>query len=342
MSRPSIARVTAQVLDMEAGLVKLEGRGEKSMGRFIIMSSASVLCLLATGCAALKGYPETSSDPGAELTVLAKYFQPNYIQGCIDKQDNLERRRCRDEIVNGRIRAIDLHFNAFQKELFKGGVTGNIAVDWAVLALSATGAVAGTAATKAALAAASGGLVGAKGSFDKNAYFEKTMPVILSRMIAERKKVLATIREGMAGDSIEEYPLHRALIDVEDYYSAGTLPGAIMAVAEDAGKTAKKADEKIENLFKRTPEFVTLDRQKRVDQILDIISGLNDAAVLNLDNYPPVSDPEIERVIKLLDPQNRRFTDPKVARKMLKTRTTMSKRSKEDLDAWEAALRAAQ
>jgi hypothetical protein len=312
------------------------------MGRLIIVFGILVLCLLGTGCAALKGYPETSSDPNAELAILAKYYQPDFVQKCIDKQDPTEQRKCRNEIVNGRIRAIDLHFNAFLKKLFKEGVSSNIAVDWAVIALSAAGAVAGGETTKAVLSATSGGLVGAKGSFDKNAYFEKTMPVILLRMTAERKKVLATLREGMARENIEEYPLQRALIDVEDYYSAGTIPGAMMAVAEDAGKTAQKADEKIEITFKRTLECVTPECQERVDKILDMINGLSDSAAFNLTNNPPVSDPEIEKAIKLRDPQNRRFADPKVAREILKMRATMSKRNKEDLNAWEAALKAVQ
>jgi hypothetical protein len=115
-----------------------------------------------------------------------------------------------------------------------------------------------------------------------------------------------------------------------------------MAVAEDAGKTAQKADEKIELIFERTGEFITPERQERVNKILEMISGLRDEVAINLAKNPPVSDPKTEELIKLMDPPNRRFTDPKVAREILKVRATMSKRNKENMDAWEAALKAVQ
>jgi hypothetical protein len=170
---------------------------------------------------------------------------------------------------------MDISFNAFQEALYKEGVDYGIATDWAVLALDAAGTLVGGAGTKAALAATSGGLTGAKAAFDKNVYFDKTIPAVLAKMVATRKEILVKLRGGLTRTT-EEYSLTQALVDLEDYYYAGTIPGAIIGIAETAGAEAEKADRDLKNLLsaefgedKNTElltQFVEWDGEKYNDQ----------------------------------------------------------------------------
>ena len=53
-------------------------------------------------------------------------------------------------------------------------------------------------------------------------------------MDATRRTVLAKISEGLAKPD-GDYPLVAALSDLQDYYIAGTLNGALNQISKDAG-----------------------------------------------------------------------------------------------------------
>lgn len=223
-----------------------------------------------TNCASLTAYPERSIDPQAEIQALEHYLQPSAITRYESDKDQdrngLSRQAWRNAVVNARIRAIDLHFNAFQQGLFQEGIGLGIATDWSVLALNVAGTLTGGVAN--VLAAASAGVVGARAAFDKNAFFEKSMLALLTTMVAKRKDVLVRIREGLT-KSLDEYPLTLALHDLESYYQVGTIPGAILEVAEAAGATAKKADARLESLL--IVKAVPADLQVRRENIATYI-----------------------------------------------------------------------
>jgi hypothetical protein len=85
---------------------------------------------------------------------------------------------------------------------------------------------------------------------DKNAFYEKTLPALLAKMEALRKQQLAVIRHGLAL-APEDYPLIQALADVDTYYNAGTIPGAILEITGDAGATSKAADIEIKGIYQK-------------------------------------------------------------------------------------------
>jgi hypothetical protein len=291
------------------------------------------------GCASLKAYPERSGDTAAELTHLEQYHDPAILAKYEAEADAAKKRALRNDVVTARLRATDLHFNAFQQALFREGIATNIVTDLITLGLAGATATIGGATTKAALGAVSGGVIGAKASIDKNAYFEKTMPAILSQMIALRKTVLVKVQEGLTKD-VGEYPLNQALIDLEDYYTAGTIPGAIVEIAEQAGAAAKKADALL--LSTRTKGFFAKERQDRAERLIDRIKALPDAKAISLATNLPLQDPEIDSLILKVDPTGRRKVDGETAKRILIMSVPFSKKSDSDLDAWEAALKLAE
>ncbi len=151
----------------------------------------------------------------------------------------------RDEYVNAKISTIDLHFGEFEKSLFTEGVGGGIATDWIKLALGGAGAV--IASASQALSAAAAGVEGAKASFDKQAFFANTMTTLLAAMDANRKTVQVKIRQGL-DQPVTSYSLTQAFADLEDYYLAGTIPGALISINADSGAKSAKAQNLLNEL----------------------------------------------------------------------------------------------
>ncbi|TXI30512.1 MAG: hypothetical protein E6Q60_01215 [Nitrosomonas oligotropha] len=294
--------------------------------------------LLCVGCAAIKGQPDSPMDPEQEFKSLTTYFEETTVTNCRISADP-QSRTCRDNIINGRVRAINIKFDLFEKELAKEGITSSVLLDWTVLGLNSAATIVGGPIVPA-LTMTSAGIIGAKGAFDKNAFFEKSMPHILDRMRAERKKVLAIIREGLAKDNINEYPLDRALDDVNTYFQVGSIRGALFAISQDAGVVAKEADRKIEIAMKARPaENVTPERQKRIEALMEKVDALSDSKAFSLISAPPVPDDiDAENVIRARDRENQRLTNPKVAKQMIKMRLVYIQREDSQLNAWEAAI----
>ena len=200
---------------------------------------------LATGAcaAALEGYPDRVSDPNQELESLKVFTTKMLLDEYSRDSTPTERKKSiRDDYVNAKLRSTDIKFGQFQQRLFKEGVGSGILTTWLELGLGGAGAV--FSGPSQALSAASTGIVGAKAAFDKEAFFENTLPTLLAAMDANRKTVKARIRLGLAS-SVSAYPLTQALSDLEDYYNAGTIPGALLSINEDSGAKGKEADAKI-------------------------------------------------------------------------------------------------
>jgi hypothetical protein len=211
------------------------------------MSAARVAIVLLLGlvggCASVTGFPDRTADAAAELLQLQQYFAPDLI-ATYDALPAEQRRARRDEIVNGRLAAIDLQFGLFQQAVYREGVGLNIGADVTLLGLGAAGAVVSDAGTSNILSALAGAVTGTRSSIERNAFAERTAAALVAQMVALRKKVLVRIRRGLTIDATE-YPLTQALVDLENYYNAGTIPGALVGIVESAGETAARAEGEI-------------------------------------------------------------------------------------------------
>ena len=107
-----------------------------------------------------------------------------------------------------------------------------------VLTLAGLGATTGDAATKAALAAASAGVVGAQGAISKDLYYQRTLTALLAQMEANRDKVKLNILNGLS-QTDAQYSLYHADLDLDALQRASGLPDAIGGITEQAA--AQKA-----------------------------------------------------------------------------------------------------
>lgn len=114
------------------------------------------------------------------------------------------------------------------------------------------------------LSGATAAVIGARESVDKNAFFDQTMPALMTKMIAQRRSVLVGIRDGLLNKTDAQYPLAQGLADLEEYYHAGTIPGAITGVVQSAGAEAAEADKQL----LETVEFKLDDPAEAIKRVI--------------------------------------------------------------------------
>lgn len=198
-----------------------------------------VLALLSS-CAALSGYPQDPQDTAALGHLRAKYFALDATD-CYKRTDCYKtigfasQRALRDDIVLSRIHIYDMEFSLFVRDLSGANNSLSVGTDFAALALNGLGATTGDVATKAALAAASGGVLAANGAVNKDVFYQKTVPAIVAQMQADRTAAKATILAGLRL-SDADYPLQRAELDLDVLNDAGSLNTAIATITQQSSR----------------------------------------------------------------------------------------------------------
>jgi hypothetical protein len=225
------------------------------MTRIIRKAIWGIASLLLASCASYRGFPDRVMEPEKELGNLEIYFSPKKVAKYEESSEDDVRRRIRNEIINGRIAAIDLQFYLFQKKLREEGLNLNVGTDAIILGLGAAGALV-SGGTSQVLSATSAAVAGLHGSIDKNAFYEQAMPALFAQMIAQRKKVLVRIRAGLVR-STSDYPLQQGFADLEDYQYAGSIPGAIATIVDDAGEKSAQASKSLDKTFHFASDPVT-------------------------------------------------------------------------------------
>lgn len=207
------------------------------------------LPVLLLGCStqSFDGFPDRALDTATRVEQLKTQVEQDQIDEYDDPTTSpAEKRRLRNQIINAHIALIDINFTEYLKNLHQVGVGLNLGTSAATIGLGAAGALV-SGGTSQILSGTSAAVTGFKESIDKEAFFEQTMPALVTKMIAERQRALVVIRRGLAR-SIDEYPLTQGLGDIESYYYAGTIPGALAGVANDAGATLEEAREEIKRI----------------------------------------------------------------------------------------------
>lgn len=332
------------------------------MRRYIHFLPQALYILLAiiwtaslTACASVGGYPQAPETDANLQALKANYFAPN--STCVCNYDKLRLeyirtklpadaellKAMRDEIVLSRVHVYDIEFSCFQRLLYGTGNTVTLGSDLAVLALSGFGAVTGGAATKSALSAASGGIVGAKGAVDKDLYYQKTLPALILQMEANRAKVKLAIFEGLKLPDAQ-YPLQRAESDLADLNDAGSIPNAISNITQTATEAKNETQDAIKAIdISRTPAAAkalgSAPMRIRVANLQAGIDKLSDAKALEFAKNPPIADKDMDDLLTAMYPKKSWLTDPAIARTALKIRVTMVKDPDVDIPKWEQDLK---
>ena len=180
----------------------------------------------------LGGIPADVWDEDA-LTHRELFARP-VVQDCLRQARNSPQRRdCRDRITFARMRYADIVFERYRHRLFYGAGGTNAAVDIAVLGLNSAGALVSGAATKSILAAVSGGLIGTRAIVEKEVLQNAAIPMLMIKMEEQRAAVRKRIEERLRRDE-SVYSFEAAEIDAGDYFRAGSLHDALIALQSDS------------------------------------------------------------------------------------------------------------
>jgi hypothetical protein len=263
---------------------------------------------LLSACASIQGYPVDPEATDRTLIRLAAYFD-----GTEEKKyealgiDSDARTQKRNEIVFARMRGYDIEFANFEIQLYGFSNTVTIGTDLMGLTLGGLTATVGSAATKAALGAASVGVLGANTAINKDLYFQKTIPALIAQMEANRAKKQLAIVQGL-GQSDSKYSLMTAYSDLDAYKSAGSIPDAIGSITQDASNAKQSANSDI--IFTRTHLDITQLPDK--EEVQAQVKKLTDPQVLalakamepNLASRPP----QMQQLVKTLDANDIRLS----------------------------------
>jgi hypothetical protein len=207
------------------------------------------MTLLTAGCSTFSGYPHKNGDSRTEIKKLQElYYGPDVLSKYEDLPlGSTERLAFRNSVINGRILAIDDNYQDFVRQFASLENGSNLAFDAIVLGTSGAAALSPTVSSARVLAAIAAGFTGFRGSIDKNLFYQRTWPVLVNQMDALRLAQLVKIRSGLQLPD-DQYPLTEGLVDLQSYYIAGTLPGAISGIATSSGDTSTQANQQLKNL----------------------------------------------------------------------------------------------
>lgn len=204
------------------------------------------LSLALCGCASIAGSPRAVIEPATMRSTVAAYpYSGSLLKfyGPVAGRQGLSRREYRDMILAIYLGAVDAEYYQFRQELSTSGRGSALGMDLLVLGLSGATAVA-SMKDMAEFAVAATVAGGARTALDKNLFFERTLPSVISAMDAERARVRVDIERKLDLDELR-YPLPAAFNDVALYQLAGTLERGVQRVATVASADAAAAQEQL-------------------------------------------------------------------------------------------------
>lgn len=209
-----------------------------------------VLAAGFSGCGT-PGFPKQSYDPKKQIRQLEEVFNKTDLIKAYYATNATEtdKRNTRNTMIDSRLALINLNYNQFVARFAVKKESLDFGTEATELGLNLATTAVGGAGTKTVLAAIASGVTGSKLALDKNFFFEKTVPVLITSMNAQRKVMLLPVLAGM-NKNTERYPLAQALSDLDAYYFAGTFVGALQAIQADAGNKEIEANKELNKVRK--------------------------------------------------------------------------------------------
>lgn len=260
--------------------------------------SALVVIIGISGCSSLRGVPQRYQ-PAAAI-VASIQLTPQDLANLQATTDPATR----NQLQNKSIAVIDLNYHQFVRDLVGDRQDMATASQGIALGAATAGAFVESVAAKTNYALLAATTIGAFGIIDRNYYYEKTVPALVSAMGAARSVVLLRMR-GSQADSIEAYNGVAALADLEDYFTAGTILAAISQIAATSEAQIEKNQADIRALSVPTPKQLASIKAVR-EAIWDIDDESLDKANKVLEAIgKPVATTAKEARLELI-----RFNDP--------------------------------
>jgi hypothetical protein len=194
--------------------------------------------LLLGSCAGLEGRPEPLVTTSELVAIARDYALPGAWKTYTGMDSPLARKLYRDELIIAHLAAADARYRDFRRDIGFEMRSSGLTFDAILLGLSGAGSLSKKAADE--IAVVTTGFVGLHGAIDRNVYFDKTLPALISAMDGERFRIATAIHRKMVRDD-QAYPLVAALADIAEYEDAGRLDQAVVAIGQSAAVERKAA-----------------------------------------------------------------------------------------------------
>jgi len=296
---------------------------------------AVIILLGLGGCAGLRQFPDAPPNPAKALEGIDAEYKKSLdeIYGAADAS---VKRNIRNKLIETRMAVIDANFKEFEAGLVKENVRVDFGIALIGLGVGAAGSLVAQTASQV-LSAVSGGLAGAQAAYGKAVLYDKAMSALVAQMQASRKAIAVQIFQRW-NMGIEKYPLWMAQTDLDAYYFAGSLPGAILSTAADAKTKDAQADVLLQKTI--TTQSVTDEMFNKRAVLGTTIDGLDADKAKKLVAKIEDEFPAVKSFIERQYPSDSRGadTDGSKAKTVLKRAVLLTVRGSEDAETWQSAM----
>ena len=143
----------------------------------------------------------------------------------------------RNEIVNELVYLINDYYDKYEVRWFATSSGIGAVADIATLSLDTIVAASSGKQIRTILAAVSTGIGGSRLALEKDVLKNQSISVIIHTMRATRNKQYSDLQLKLKAQSTTDYPLEEALVDVQNYFHAGTVLGALQELDDAAANT---------------------------------------------------------------------------------------------------------
>ncbi|NCN83396.1 MAG: hypothetical protein GW808_03075 [Sphingomonadales bacterium] len=179
-----------------------------------------------------------------DTDVTKKYTRAIIIDSYDGKKDDVEeQKRYRNRIIAVFMDAIDENYHHYSNRLFNEGAQFGLGFEGSIVGLAATSALFPNSAPELASVIAAAG--GAQATVNKNLYFDRTLPALITTMDARRIEIDVEITKKKKLTTAD-YPIEAALRDLRRYQTVGTLFRAVADVTSNAAQDKEAAEDKYE------------------------------------------------------------------------------------------------
>jgi hypothetical protein len=174
---------------------------------------------------------------------------------------------------------IEINYAKFEMSLTTQRAGFETGADTLQLGMSAAATLVGVTDIKNMLTASLTAFQGTRTSLDKNFFREKTTESIISQMRASRKTKQAQLITNLGTRDVASYPWEAAWIDLVGFYYAGTVPSALVDIANTTGTNAEAATKDLNAAIAGQTQQA-IDTRTAFEKLLATAIG-NDAVAAN-------------------------------------------------------------
>ncbi len=210
------------------------------------LALVALICVLLGACSAIQGQPKATIDRQVAIEKLDEQFNLAKMIGDYYEDGKSEdaKRAIRDQVIDAGIVLTDLRFTEFVERFSSTKKGADTITEIGAIGLSGAAALINPSSTTSILSALSGGLVASNASFNKNYFYEKSIPSMIKAMEGQRSSVAADLIIGQSKPT-SQYSLAATITDLQRYYAAGTFEGALQSITQQAADQQTEAGERI-------------------------------------------------------------------------------------------------